>query len=849
MGKTLKMAFAMGGGVSLGSFSGAGLAEAIKQAVLNGGYVDGDEFKRYDDVVVDVFSGASAGSMSLAIMLRGLAHQTDEELAQAQKDLADEGIVMDGWSEQRKKALIAAQVVKNLQLKIWTEEININTLLGKDDAQKAALAFEAGLVRRGALESIANRYFQLDGAFSGDFGRRSILADEVLFASTLASLTGIVYSSQEGTHTNPNYIGTHDSNTSRCHKELRVFHLMFNKAVDKAEVDSNPDKYPARWIRYHSGGREAGVAGDLKNRNAWSRMVTTSMACGAFPFAFEPVALERFQFEYGKECWPAELTPEVCTLAMESETPQTEDALSFPFSYVDGGTFNNEPVREAFRLAAFQDAEDTGDFERVVIFVDPSIGDEHNHFTLPYLKQYAVQAPRSIAPGLDDYDLVRLGSLDRLLPHVGSLVTMLTDEGSVNEGNKIAHISKLFTRQEDYHKVVESLVNSQTNIDEAIDTVLKPILQILNTRKQHDTIPSGALTLRGELIRVCKLAGSEFNTLFAYKEHFRNRETLKQITDAGHGQLLLKALLRIFLDQLMDLSGKNPDYKIIAIAPQELKDGVYRDIDLPGSPLFAFSGFASRQANVHAAELAAYTARDLMQKLGMLPADLAIGEKPVWDDAEKAAFKIAFDHMIGDLKGRIDSLFDHSHLVNVFWGLDTLALNALKRILHSYLDRLKEEKVKSTAFRFMIEVTDEKLELAGNRNKNDFGPVTIEKKRFLITEQSYFAPVEKAGYWEGIHIQNGQFEIMRDGLSILPDRAFCTIALPTEKQIYLAGLMPNPTFSYRPLTAADKGQHLGAEGWQVKPGIRLPERTLLDQPLKVPPLAHVDPSVLPAVPQ
>ena len=28
----------------------------------------------------------------------------------------------------------------------------------------------------------------------------------------------------------------------------------------------------------------------------------------------------------------------------------------FPFTYIDGGAFNNEPIREAFRLASFLDS-------------------------------------------------------------------------------------------------------------------------------------------------------------------------------------------------------------------------------------------------------------------------------------------------------------------------------------------------------------------------------------------------------------------------------------------------------------------------------------------------------------
>jgi len=108
MSKTLKLGFAMGGGVSLGTFSGAALSETIKQAVLRAGYHSNDNgeevFQEYDKVVIDVFAGASAGSMSLAIMLRGLAHQTPEERIRAENMLrSDPAINFDTLGPGRRK--------------------------------------------------------------------------------------------------------------------------------------------------------------------------------------------------------------------------------------------------------------------------------------------------------------------------------------------------------------------------------------------------------------------------------------------------------------------------------------------------------------------------------------------------------------------------------------------------------------------------------------------------------------------------------------------------------------------------------------------------------------------------
>ena len=64
----------MGGGVSLGSFCGSSMTEAVKLLIL---------FGRYKKVEIDAFSGASAGSLSLAIMMRYLACLPQELVSKA----------------------------------------------------------------------------------------------------------------------------------------------------------------------------------------------------------------------------------------------------------------------------------------------------------------------------------------------------------------------------------------------------------------------------------------------------------------------------------------------------------------------------------------------------------------------------------------------------------------------------------------------------------------------------------------------------------------------------------------------------------------------------------------------
>jgi predicted acylesterase/phospholipase RssA len=146
MPKSLRIGFAMGGGVSLGTFNGAALTQTLKLAILRGGFAD---------VQVDCFSGASAGAMSLAVMLRGLVRQTPAQLAKARSALeaefGDEFRALPENSKKRKD-LIAAQVVQDVQEKIWVQDISIEKLLADGAGPDAAIKHTAGLLNRAAVE-------------------------------------------------------------------------------------------------------------------------------------------------------------------------------------------------------------------------------------------------------------------------------------------------------------------------------------------------------------------------------------------------------------------------------------------------------------------------------------------------------------------------------------------------------------------------------------------------------------------------------------------------------------------------------------------------------------------------
>jgi len=812
----------MGGGVSLGTFSGAALSETIKQAILHAGYYeqkgDQDVFIKYDKVVIDVFAGASAGSMSLSIMLRGLCHQTEEELKNAKTTLiADTSIEFEKLNPEIQKDLIVAQVVQNLQEDIWVNEINIDKLLGTTPGQQAELIYHGGLFRNKALEDIAKKYFKLDEAFETGFANRRILSSEVIFGSSLTNLTGLKLDSRKGKpNIDPNYAASADAFSSRSHKEFRVFHLFFDEK-HKELVKDNPEEFPPKWLRYHNGKTKRNYFGNLGEKKAWSRIVATSIACGAFPFAFEPVALERFAFEF--EQWPAVLTADIC----EKATGRKEQ-LSYPFSYIDGGTFNNEPVREAFRMASFLDAKDDPEsFDRLIVFVDPSIAPESVDFRVPVHQRYSVKKPRKILGLLDGYDLIKKSTLDRLIPHIGNLLSVIIDEGRVNENDKLGYISDLFATKSKYNLILEQIIDHSTVKPDVIDKIKDELIKLIQLDRINELLPVGALTLEGELLRVINDNKKDF---------FVIRELVADFTQNGSAgirvkfhKLFLKALFTVFIDRLLNLTGKSRESKIMAIAPVNIVDGKMEIQTLPGDYLFGFAGFTSKLPNVFEVSLAKYSALIFMKEIGLIKREQKIPEIPLWTN--QVEFAKEYVLKLRDIDARIENLFMNSKIIDVLPLVDQFVLTNLSKAVKNALEDVDLFNDPFYSFVFKIPVNNKKLEIDGAGIYNDAVAVKEDGRWFLITELYYFyQPMNTR--WSGVHIQNDYLIIGKDGFSMLPDAAFCSIELPNLSAIELANMMPNPTFQYREVMEKDEGQILSADGWEILPGIIRIDENLLN---------------------
>lgn len=804
----------MGGGVSLGTFSGAALTESIKLALLRGKDSDGNS---YDDVEIDVFSGASAGSMALCIMFRALAHQNAEQLSRADEQLSAEyGDEYHNLGPNLQRKMQAAQVAQNMQEDIWVKEISMAGLLGHLENPALDLTFEPGILAREAVDKIGRKYFDFSDEFEDPnfkFGEKQLLGERVLFASTLANLSKITYDARQEFNRNPiNRLGLKDGLTSNGHKELRVFDLHFKNITDLDSLQDN-QHYPSRWCRFHLGPKSDGNIGALKNTRTWSKIIATSIACGAFPAAFEPVVLNRAKYEYGNELWPKALG----------------ERMYYPFTYVDGGTFNNEPIREAFRLAAYMDARDTRALERKIIFVDPNVSEEMADYSLPIHREFKLEEPNKVEI-LDKYDLIRLTTLDRLVPHVGSLLGAILNEARVIEKDKVFKVENRFKSRNNFRNILKHAAENTQPTDELLNDLKSTISNQLESSFMKRMIPVGGATLHQELERVIiETEGDQAPALLAQVAPFINSENPSALPLAKTWH---KLLLFILLDLNMDLTGKDERAEIIALAPVLMKDGNYQIVDLPGRYVEGFGGFTSPRAGRHEVKVGKYCAQHFMEvQKAIKPQPGGQGEVPTFSAEEERKYKAELRRGLNDLANRLGAMIETTHLLNIAPGLDQGVLHFIANGVKKAINEIDLSDDPTHRFLFKIEIPDGRFQIDSRfRTSTDLKAQRINDKLFLITELDFHLAedYDNQRRWSGVYldIKSQVMDIDYDRRFNPVDADFCTIALPTLDQVKEALLMPNPIFQTS-LALEDRGMAFGASRWKVDFGVTSLEDTLL----------------------
>lgn len=817
MPKELRLAFAMGGGVSLGTFSGAALTEALKLAVLRGGFAANGGTEAYARVIVDVFSGASAGAMSLAAMLRSLIAPAPSDLAKAREFIVKRyPVEFAKLSPIKQQQLIAAQVAQDTQASIWGSEVTLDRLLGKRDGRD--LSAIGSVLDRRAVDEIAAHVLDVHGTL--DCSGRALLGDRVLFACALTNLTPILNDARTDlSAVDIGLMGLADGLTSYTHRELRVFDLSF-KPMGKGAV-KDPELYPARWCRYQNGKEIPGEVGDLRLRKSWAKIAATAIASGAFPVAFEPVVLMRSCYEFGN-LWPKDLPKGT-----------KKDPGEHPFTYVDGGFLNNEPIREAFRLAAFMDAGcEKESFDRRIIFVDPNVASPATSLTVPIHSQFGMSKP-NVFGSFDGYDLYRKNSLDRIFANLMPLIGAIVNEATAIEGDKIFQVRDRFTVRNNTRALIAR--TQPTATPGLFADLITWCTEQLNRQRLDDVIPPGTLTIGDELRRVI---AEERSTKPDPAEQERYNHLIDEIpeflTDPESApeqdrSIWLKLLLFIAVDLALSLEGKHYNSRLVAISPMlNATDPDRRQpIALPGGAVAGFGGFTSRLCAQYEIEMGRHCTRDMLEACGVVSADPMPPPVPTWTATQERAFREDLKRGLGHLSERLAAMIKSSHLIAVFPGLDSTILWAIAKFVTNLLENLSETGSTAIARELRIKVFDRKLELDGsgwgNQDLNAIALAGPDDWHLILPIEVTVA--NGTCTWTGPYINQAKQTVSFDVDGLFGASSWCTAALPALAQVQAASRLPNPIFCLE-ITKSDKGKRIPASRWTLQSGVHSLDTTI-----------------------
>ena len=301
--KTLRLTFAMGGGVSLGSFSGAALTEILKAFILYGQDKEGNP---YDRIVLDSMSGASAGAIALAILLRTLldyesivericeryaiSHKREEEYyfpiekrekeeVKQKKDifikiietevdkledkykerltneLSDTNLLDQHWIRTREQ-LIAVEVSQILQEILWVHEVNIDELFDGDKKNKKQQKENSfSLLSREKLLNLVDHYLMPQNGNNlhkkiaklydeSEDNCLPILGERILYACSLTNLLPRKLKEEIEDIDENDYPLVREAKkalNSKTHKELRVIDFDFSNGTMGETIEN--------WIR------------------------------------------------------------------------------------------------------------------------------------------------------------------------------------------------------------------------------------------------------------------------------------------------------------------------------------------------------------------------------------------------------------------------------------------------------------------------------------------------------------------------------------------------------------------------------------------------------------------------
>lgn len=642
----------MGGGVSLGSFSGSALTEALKLLIIFGKTAKSKESNQelYDKVIVDGMSGASAGAVALTIMLRCLIdyksmlliwkpidknnpnqdenHHKINRISFLKKALISDyfldEISFENLSREKKDQLIALELAQNIQREIWVNDLNIDKLYGskKNHPYNYNLNDSFGLLERKHMEGLIEEYLLKSKV---DLGNIKVLdKNRVIFACSLTNLLPIAIN-QNIERSNSLKQNVANSTGLFNHAEVRVIDYVFSDDIQKKKPSDN------RWLKFQASNNpdKNELIFDIGNNKSWKTIAASALACAAFPVAFEPLLLRRFKKEFdsndginGKDStgWPkrfVELSTAIKELKKEDQNSYFNDKKgsridydSFIFPYIDGGTFNNEPIKEAFRIASFQDfaAEDQENRDRLVLFVDPIVRKEQSpSFNVDSFSP--IKGFNPIQPNSEK---------SKFVGAVGSLLGLLVNQGRAKEAVKITGVEESLSLRETMFEYLEGnenikltpkicirafkKISKQLNdniISIGTRSPVEYFIEQINKESNGNWEGISFKQLRQDAKKIdeflLNLSPEELEDLDI--DNIYNRFGIKD--KEGSIKIFIKCVFQVIVDISLDTAGKNENAVNAAILPINKNNQI---IDLPGTEVQAFAGFASLASKNYAFE-------------------------------------------------------------------------------------------------------------------------------------------------------------------------------------------------------------------------------------------------------
>ena len=224
-----KLAIAISGAVSLGSFESGVMYEIIEAIAQHNLHPDTTEDQK---IIIDVITGASAGAMTAAIVAQKLLFEADKIRQPYQNDL----------------------------YRPWVEDADIHTLLqfGEHDNPDMAI-LSSGFVQQIGNKYLLNRYSSPAPVAQ----RHPAVADSIQLGLALSNLNGVDFK----------------INLTNIQGQL--------SSDDKQENSFTYTKHKDCYITQIHGNRQD------DNRDLWDLIKRIAIASGSFPFAFQVQEVDR----------------------------------------------------------------------------------------------------------------------------------------------------------------------------------------------------------------------------------------------------------------------------------------------------------------------------------------------------------------------------------------------------------------------------------------------------------------------------------------------------------------------------------------------------------------------------